>query len=57
MLRSESTAEKMMGVLEVVKRKIKVDATLGERQVTELENAYYQVRTLSLLHYASSILC
>jgi hypothetical protein len=47
----------MMGVLEVVKRKIKVDATLGVRQVTELENAYYQVRTLSLFHCPSIILC
>lgn len=46
LLRSEATSEKMMGVLEIVKRKIKVDATLGVRQVTELENAYYQVSNI-----------
>lgn len=47
LLRSPATAEKMMGVLEVVKRKIKVDVNLDARQVTELENAYYQVCQLS----------
>lgn len=51
LLRTEATSEKMQAVLEVMKRK-KAAMPLDQRQVTMLENAYYQVRLLSLLHTA-----
>lgn len=45
LLRTEATSEKMTAVLETMKRK-KAAMPLDQRQVTMLENAYYQVRCL-----------
>jgi regulator of nonsense transcripts 2 len=42
LLRSESTSEKMRAMLDTMKRK-KATMNLDQRQITMLENAYYQV--------------
>lgn len=44
LLRSEATREKMAAMLDVLKRKRGV-ANLDQRQMTMLDNAYYQVRS------------
>lgn len=45
LLRTEATTEKMQGVLQTMTRK-KAAMPLDQRQVTMLENAYYQVSSL-----------
>lgn len=45
LLRSEATSEKMRSILDTMKRK-KAAMHLDQRQITMLENAYYQVRRL-----------
>ena len=45
LLRSEATSERMKLVLETMKRKMAA-MHLDQRQVTMLENAYYQARRI-----------
>lgn len=42
LLRSEATSDKMRAMLEILKRK-KAATNLDQRQITMLDNAYYQV--------------
>ena len=49
LLRSPPTAEKMLAVLETLKRKKKSATHLDVRMVTSLENAYYMVRPVSVI--------
>lgn len=49
LLRNEATSERMRQVIDIYKRK-KASMHLDQRQLTMLDNAYYQVRTLRNRH-------